>query len=76
MAKIHKDGSKWEIQFGSVDEGAKMPPIINAINAGRERKSLLDRAKETLVTEPIKTIFAILAGIAIAFLVWYFRLSP
>jgi acid phosphatase family membrane protein YuiD len=66
--KRDKDGEEWEIEFDSPEEAVKLPSIIREIKKS-EKKSLTEKVKEALVTEPIKAIFAIITGVIVAFLV-------
>jgi len=71
-----KGREEWEIEFDSPEEAAKLASIIREIKKKSEKKSLAEKVKEALVTEPINAIFAIISGVIVAFLVWYFGLRP
>jgi acid phosphatase family membrane protein YuiD len=73
--KRDREGEEGDIQFDSPEEAARLASIIRAIKRN-EKKSLADKVKETLVTEPIKAVFAVIVGIIVAFLIWYFELRP
>jgi hypothetical protein len=53
--KRDREGEEWDIQFDSPEEAARLASIIRAIKRN-EKKSLADKVKETLVTEPIKAV--------------------
>ena len=65
---------EWEIEFDSPEEAAKLAFIIREIKKGEKENGLGEKVKEALVTEPIKTIFAIIAGIIVALVLWYLGL--
>ena len=75
MGTIRKTGDHWVVEFITAEEGAKVPRIIEAIQAGKKKSNLPQKVIETLTTEPIKAVFTILAAIIGAFLLWYFGLA-
>ena len=69
--KPNKFGEEWTIKFDYIEELPGIVKIVEKLNysdAKTKKKSLTERVKETLVTEPIKAFFAIIACLIIAFL--------
>jgi hypothetical protein len=73
-AKIDRTREEWKVECAPRTE-SDVASIVEAIKDGK-RKRLSQRVIETIVTEPIKALFAALVGIAVAVALWYFGLSP
>ena len=70
QARIDEGWEEWTIECDARNEG-ETAEIVKAIQ-GEARVGLRAKVREMWATEPIKAIFAVLAGIIVAFAAWYF----